>query len=94
MGKGGWGGLASKSFYSPSLRGKSDLGNGQTDGQETLGGRRERRENKEFSRSIIPTQGSVTTRAIEERRPPHRMDSFPESRPSEGQGNSDSKNLE
>lgn len=29
--EGGWGGLASKSFYSPSLRGKSDLGNGQTD---------------------------------------------------------------
>lgn len=56
--EGGWGGLASKSFYSPSLRGKSDLGNGQTDGQETLGGRRERRENNEFSRSIIPTHGS------------------------------------
>lgn len=56
-GEGEWGGgLASKSFHSPSLRGKSDLGNGQTDGQEILGGRRERRGNKEFP--ITPTHGS------------------------------------
>lgn len=48
----GWGGLASKNFHSPGLRGTSDLGSGQTDGQEIRGGRQERGGNKEFSRSL------------------------------------------